>query len=167
MTDQLSALSALVNSEFVTLAPAKAAALESFYSQWKDESLVVNYWLSVQASCSLPGGVERAMQLLEHEAFSMANPNKVRAVVGAFANQNLINFHNKSGSGYQFLADRILELNSKNPQIAARLVTPLSRWRRYDESRASMMKQQLQRLADEEKLSKDVFEIVNKSLKNA
>lgn len=161
MTDAMAALSSLVNSSHNEKA---AKALSDFYQQWKEEPLVVNQWLAVQASSAEYGSVENIRQLLAHEAFDIKNPNKVRSVVGAFAGQSLENFHAQDGSGYELLADIIIELNSLNPQIAARLVAPLSKWRRYVEQQGLQMKQQLQRIMDQKTLSKDVFEVVSKSL---
>ena len=94
----------------------------------------------------------------------MKNPNRMRSVVVAFAFQNGVNFHQKDGSGYRFLADCVIELNAINPQMAARIMSPLSRWRKYDEDRQEMMKRELERILDTENLSPDVFEIASKSL---
>lgn len=164
MTDVFSALRALVHSPFDSLREARQQALEQFYQNWQDEPLVVNQWLAVQASSPLAETPERVKALLEHPAFDLKNPNKVRSVIGTFA-QNAIHFHNVNGEGYRFLADHILTLDSLNPQIAARLVGPLSKWRRYDNERQGLIKAQLQRLADKSNLSKEVYEIVSKSLK--
>ena len=101
---------------------------------------------------------------MAHPAFTMRNPNRVRSLVGAFAQGNPACFHDLSGSGYAFLADRVIELDTLNPQVAARLVSPLSRWRRYDSERQSLMKEQLERIQRQEKLSSDVGEILQKSL---
>ena len=102
---------------------------------------------------------------MQHEAFELKNPNKVRALISAFSNSNPVNFHQMSGEGYHFLADQVIALNLKNPQIASRLLTPLTRWKKYNLTRQQMMKAQLQRIADLPELSRDVFEVVNKSLK--
>ena len=104
------------------------------------------------------------MALLQHPAFTLKNPNRLRSVIVAFAFQNNVNFHNKDGSGYAFLADRVIELNSINPLVAARILSPLTRWRKYDSSRKGLMRQQLARILETEDLSKDVFEIVSKSI---
>ena len=117
----------------------------------------------LQATCILPGTLQRVGELLHHPAFSMKNPNKVRALVGAFCS-NLHQFHAQDGSGYIFLTERIMELDPVNPQIASRLLTPLTQWRRYDSNRQALMKQQLERIAALDGLSRDVAEIVEKSL---
>ena len=139
--------------------------LEDFYAKWSHEALVVDQWFVIQATSVLPGAIERVKKLLEHEAFDIRNPNKVRSVIGAFCGQNPLHFHAADGSGYEFLADRIIELNKLNPQIASRLLVPLTRWKKYDESRQQLMRAQLQRIANEDGLSKDVTEVVLKSLK--
>jgi aminopeptidase N len=164
MTEVLSALGNLVHSEFTALSAEKTRALDAFFSRWQHEPLVVNQWLSVQASDPSPGALERVKTLLQSPAFDLRNPNKVRSLISVFANQNLVHFHALDGSGYAFLADQVLHLNRQNPQIAARLLAPLTKWRRYDESRQALMKAQLVRIAEAE-LSKDVYEVVNKSLK--
>ena len=161
MTDSMAALASLVNSEHKSQAEV---ALTSFYKKWQAEPLVVNQWLAVQAGSAEYGTVENINKLLEHEAFDIKNPNKVRSVIGAFAGQSLTNFHALDGSGYQLVADKIILLNRLNPQIASRLVAPLSKWRRYVDCQGQQMKQQLQRIMSEENLSKDVYEVVSKSL---
>jgi aminopeptidase N len=106
-------------------------------------------------------------ELMEHPAFTMRNPNRVRALIGAFAQGNPACFHAMSGEGYAFVADRILELDALNPQVAARMIAPLSRWRRYDDVRQQLMCEQLRRIQASATLSTDVGEIVSKSLVNA
>ncbi len=160
MTDVLAALSALVNKD-MSLAES---ALESFYDKWAQESLVVDKWLMLQATSRLSGTLERVKGLTKHPAFKLTNPNKVRSLIGAFCSGNPAQFHDLSGEGYQLLADYIIELNTLNPQIASRLVTPLVSWRKYDEQRQALMKAQLERIASTDKLSKDVYEMVNKAL---
>lgn len=164
MTDSSAALSALVNSAAALEKGFAEATLQDFYQRWKHEPLVVNLWFQLQALCVLPGGLDRVQTLLSNDAFDINNPNKVRAVIGAFGMGNAINFHIADGAGYTFLADQILTLDKLNPQIASRLVTPLTKWRKYPEDRANLMKAQLERLLSEPTLSKDAYEIVNKSL---
>ena len=161
MTERLTALAVLVNSPYES---EKAAALASFADQFKDNPLVMDQWFSVQAGSTLPGGLQRVRELMEHPAFTIKNPNKVRALVGAFAGQNLINFHAADGSGYRFLADLVIELNGFNPQIASRQLAPLTRWRKYDGARQALMKAELERIRNSGELSSDVFEVVSKSL---
>ncbi|MFQ3171499.1 MAG: aminopeptidase N [Oleispira sp.] len=161
MTDSMAALASVVNSKHKFQAEV---ALASFYDKWQAEPLVVNQWLAVQAGSAEYGTIDNIKKLLEHESFDIKNPNKVRSVIGAFAGQSLINFHAPDGAGYKLLADKIILLNRLNPQIASRLVSPLSKWSRYVDSQAQQMKQQLQRIMAEEGLSKDVYEVVSKSL---
>tara|TARA_B100001063_G_scaffold73929_2_gene68223 strand:- start:2934 stop:5570 length:2637 start_codon:yes stop_codon:yes gene_type:complete len=161
MTDSMAALASLVNSVHKLEAES---ALTAFYKKWQAEPLVVNQWLAVQAGSAEYGSIENIRQLLSHEAFDIKNPNKVRSVIGTFAGQSLVNFHAKDGSGYQLLADNIILLNTLNPQIASRLVAPLSKWRRYVDHQGQQMKAQLQRIMAQESLSKDVYEVVSKSL---
>jgi len=161
MTERLTALAVLVNSPYDA---EKAVALASFAEQFKDNPLVMDQWFSVQAGSPLAGGLERVQQLMQHPAFTLKNPNKVRALVGTFAGQNLINFHAADGSGYRFLADLVIELNGFNPQIASRQLAPLTRWRKYDSARQALMKAELERIRNSGELSSDVFEVVSKSL---
>lgn len=165
MTDTMAALNALLNDGRSDSQQRVPEALEAFYQRWQKESLVVNQWFQVQALCSLPNGLERVKALMEHSAFEITNPNKVRAVVGAFCSANPVNFHREDGLGYAFLADNVLVVDKLNPQIASRLLAPLSKWRRYSKSRQTLMKEQLQRIVATPELSKDVYEIASKSLK--
>jgi aminopeptidase N len=160
MTDTLAALAMLTNYAV----PARSKTLDHFYQKWQHDQQVVEKWFAIQAGSRLPETLQHVKQLMQHEAFSIKNPNKVRALIGRFCAGNLINFHAADGSGYRFLGDQVLQLDSLNPQIAARLVQNLSRWKRYDEKRQHLMKQQLQRILDKQDLSKDVYEIASKSL---
>ncbi|MCP1647553.1 aminopeptidase N [Pseudomonas nitroreducens] len=161
MTERLTALAVLVNSSFEK---EKAEALAMFADYFKDDPLVMDQWFSVQAGCTLPGGLERVQELMKHSAFTLKNPNKIRALIGAFANQNAVNFHRADGAGYRFLADQIITLNALNPQIASRLLTPLTRWRKYAPERQALMKAELERILASGELSSDVYEVVSKSL---
>ncbi|MBU1284437.1 MAG: aminopeptidase N [Gammaproteobacteria bacterium] len=161
MTERLTALAVLVNSPFEA---EKATALASFADFFKDNPLVMDQWFSVQAACALPGALQRVEQLMQHPAFTLKNPNKVRSLIGAFAGQNLLGFHQADGSGYRFLADQIITLNALNPQIASRLLSPLTRWGKYGSARQAQMKAQLQRILASGELSSDVYEVVSKSL---
>ncbi|MBD1601930.1 aminopeptidase N [Pseudomonas typographi] len=161
MTERLTALAVLVNSPFER---ERAAALDRFAEQFKGNPLVMDQWFTVQAGSTLPGGLTRVKALMLHPAFTMKNPNKVRALIGAFASQNLVNFHAADGSGYRFLADIVIELNGFNPQIASRQLAPLTRWRKYDSARQALMKAELERILASGELSSDVYEVVSKSL---
>ena len=164
MTDQFAALRALVHAEH---AHAEAqTALQSFYQQWQHESLVVNMWFQVQASRPWGDVLQEVRRLLQHEAFDARNPNKLRAVIAAFANQNFTRFHDSSGNAYQFLAEQIAGIDQRNPQIASRLLTPLTHWHRFVDKHACLMRKALESLSQHE-LSKDVYEVVSKSLNKA
>ncbi|SIS59256.1 aminopeptidase N [Neptunomonas antarctica] len=161
MTDSQAALYIVVHSGYQK---AGEVILDQFYQRWSDEPLVVNQWLSVQASNPQAGVLTHVEALMNHEAFNMRNPNKVRSLIASFCAQNPVNFHAIDGSGYRFLADQIIVLNKLNPQIASRLVTPLTRWKRYSADRQGLMRKELQRITDSGDLSRDVFEVVSKSL---
>ena len=163
MTDQLSGLRCLVNNDARFAVELKRDALVSFYKQWSHEPLVVDQWFLVQAVCQLPGSLAQVKQLLEHADFDIRNPNKVRSLIGAFCGQNHVGFHDASGEGYEFLADQVLVLDKLNPQIASRLLTPLTRWKKFSAKRQGLMQAQLRRIKAQEELSKDLFEIVEKS----
>ena len=162
MTDKSVALAALVNCPAAS--DYASQALREFEKEFRDEPLVMNLWLQIQAANSQQGGLGRVEVLMGHSAFTMSNPNKVRSLIGGFCAANLINFHSKNGSGYRFLSDQILTLNRANPQVAARLVTPLTRWKKFDAPQRELMREQLQRIADEPNLVKDIYEIASKSL---
>lgn len=162
MTDQLAAFSALVQVN----SPERQQAIDAFYQQWQSEDLVMDKWLSTQAASRLPGTLHHVRQLMDHPKFSIKNPNKVRALLGSFARGNFVHFHAKDGSGYQFIREQISRLDAINPQIAARLATVFTTWKRYDPSRQTMMKRELESLASNALISSDLHEIVHKSLQN-
>ena len=160
MTDMLGSLYSLVGQE----SKEREQALVEFYDRFKNDQLVINSWFGIQASTSLPNTLDTVKALLDHPKFSIKNPNKVRSLIGAFAQMNQRCFHWKDGSGYRFIADQIIKLDPMNPQIASRLVRVFTRWKRFDENRQTLMKTELERIKDQPDLSKDVFEIVEKSL---
>jgi len=161
MTDRLAALRVIA---FYGDDALRDKYLERFHSDWRHEVLVVNQWLQVQAAIPDEGALARVQALMEHEDFDLRNPNKVRALLGVFSTQNPVNFHRVDGAGYRLLADVVLELNTLNPQIAAGLLTPLTRWRDYL-GRSELMNAELLRLAATPSLSPDVYEVVDKSLR--
>jgi aminopeptidase N len=164
MTDVMAALTQLVNCPAASAQKLAGQALEDFYQRWQEESLVVNQWIGVQATAILPGTLERVKSLENHAAYDGKNPNKIRALVSNFCNNNPINFHDVAGEGYRYLADKVIALNSQNPQIASRLLTPLTKWKKYNATRQTLMRAQLERISAAPNLSKDVFEVVSKSL---
>ncbi|MEW8506211.1 MAG: aminopeptidase N [Candidatus Thiodiazotropha sp.] len=163
MTDVMAALGALANTD----CPQREPALASFEKQWRDEPLVMDKWFAVQASSRLPGTLARVKALMNHPAFSLRNPNKVRSLIGVFCGININAFHLADGSGYAFLADQVIVLDRLNPQIAARMIRIMSRWRRYDEQRQVLMRDQFERVLSAPNISKDVYEIASKSLADA
>ena len=160
MTDRLAALDLVAAID----TPHRQACLDDFHDRFRDDPLVINKWLRVQATSPLPGGVERVAALLGHAAWNPSNPNRVYALIGAFAMRNPVNFHRRDGAGYGFLADRLIELDGRNPQLAARLVDPLIRWRRQDAARQALMKAALSRIRAREGLSRDMAEKIDRSL---
>ncbi len=159
MTDVMAVLSAISNCNI----PERQKLLQDFYEKWKSDPLVMDKWLILQATSSLPKTLDSVLELMHHPAFSMSNPNKIRSLIGAFGS-NHVCFHDKSGAGYEFLATQILALDSTNPQIASRLTTPFAAWKRYDEKRQELIKEQLQRIMGKKNLSGDVYEMVKRSL---
>lgn len=160
MTDRMAALACLVDVG----GTAASDALEDFHDRFKSYTEVLDKWFALQAGAQRPDVLDQVKSLLKHPDFSMRNPNKVRSLVGSFAMRNLPAFHAADGSGYSFLADRVIELDGINPQVAARLVQPLGRWQRFDSDRQIAMKSCLQRILETSGLSRDVFEIASKSI---
>ncbi|MBR9880707.1 MAG: aminopeptidase N [Gammaproteobacteria bacterium] len=160
MTDVRQALTLLVHSSRSDIADP---ALKAFGRKWSHDPLVMDQWFSLQVTRPQADALDRVRYLMEHPAFSLKNPNKVRALIGAFAGQNRVNFHRLDGEGYRLLADVVIELNRLNPEIAARIITPLTRWQRFDEARQALMRAELERIRGEE-LSPNVYEIVEKAL---
>ncbi|KAL0447935.1 UNVERIFIED_CONTAM: Puromycin-sensitive aminopeptidase [Sesamum latifolium] len=159
MTDQFSALVALDQKPGKT----RDDILADFYNKWQHDYLVVNKWLALQAMSDVPGNVENVRKLLDHPAFDLRNPNKVYSLVGGFC-RSPVNFHAKDGSGYKFLGEMVVQLDKLNPQVASRMVSSFSRWKRYDETRQNLAKAQLEMILAANGLSENVFEIASKSL---
>ena len=160
MTDQMAALAVIVNSSH----PAKQHCLAGFYQQWQAEALVIDKWFALQASSHNPDTFTIVQALMQHPAFDLKNPNRVRALIGAFSQANPLHFHAANGQGYQFLGSQIIALNTLNPQVASRMLSPLTSWRRYDIGRQALMKAQLERIMTTEAISRDVYEVASKSL---
>ncbi|WP_017430675.1 aminopeptidase N [Vreelandella jeotgali] len=159
MTDVRQALTLLAHSSRDDLSEP---AIRAFGEQWADDPLVMDQWFSLQVSSPQEDVLERVKQLMTHPAFSLKNPNKVRALLGTFAH-NRVNFHRLDGAGYALLADAVIELDGLNPEIAAGLMTPLTRWRRFDDTRQALMQAELERIKDRP-LSTNVFEMADKAL---
>ena len=160
MTDTLASLSILASIQ----CPERELAIADFEEKWQHDTLVMDKWFAMLATSTLPDALDEIKALMNHPLFDMKNPNKVRSLIGAFANGNPVNFHAADGSGYEFIADRVIELDGFNPQIASRLVRTLMKWRQYEEGRSELMRLQLERIKAVDGLSGDVFEIVSKAL---
>ena len=159
MTESFAALGLLANCD----CPEREPALERFYAKWRDESLVVDKWLAVQATSRLPDTLSKVRELLAHPSFDIRVPNKVYALIRAFA-ANHVRFHAADGSGYAFLAEQVIAIDGFNPQVAARMARAFDRWRKFDAGRRQHAGAALQRIRDSAGLSTDVDEIVSKAL---
>jgi aminopeptidase N len=159
MTERQAALATLAHGD----SDERAHALDIFYQRYRDNPLVLDKWFQVQAWSLRPDTVDAVRDLARHPDFTLANPNRVRALYGAFT-ANQAAFHRADGAGYRLLADLVIALDPKNPQTAARLIPPLGRWKRFDEARAALMKAELDRILAQPGLSRDATEQASKSL---
>ncbi|KAK2439078.1 Peptidase M1 family protein [Trifolium repens] len=159
MTEQFAALASIAQNPGKT----RDDVLADFYQKWQNDYLVVNKWFALQAVSDIAGNVENVRKLLNHPAFDLRNPNKVYSLIGGFCGSP-VNFHAKDGSGYEFLGDIVLQLDKINPQVASRMVSAFSRWKRYDDTRQKLAKAQLEKIMSTNGLSENVFEIASKSL---
>jgi len=159
MTDRQGALGVLVSLD----EPERETALTEFYDRFRDDPLVIDKWFALQAAAQRPDTIDQVLRLVDHPDFTMGNPNRLRALVGMFGGNHWA-FHSADGRGYAFLADMIIAADKLNPQIAARLVPPFGRWKRFEPKRSAMMKAALERIVATPGLSKDVYEQVSKSL---
>jgi aminopeptidase N len=160
MTDTIGALAPLASCD----CPERREALDDFYQRWQGDRLVVDKWFSLQATSTLAGTLNELQLLLDHPAFELTNPNRFRSLIGAFSQRNQVRFHDPSGAGFRFLTDQLLRLIPVNPQVSARMLGPLTTWRRFEAGRSALMQQQLQRIQDVVDLPRDVYEVVAKSL---
>jgi len=162
MTDQFAALAALSNVN-AAVCPQREQALAEFYEKWQDEALVVDKWLVAQSTSRRPDTLATVKALTEHPAFDAGNPNKLYALIRSFG-ANLVRFNAADGSGYAFIAERILMLHDKNPQVASRLARCFDRWKKFDPARQAHAQAALERIRDHEGLSRDVLEVVTRAL---
>ncbi|WP_373235639.1 aminopeptidase N [Cohaesibacter celericrescens] len=160
MTDRFAALAAMT----LNRSTAADALLTDFHDRYADDALVIDKWLSLQASSPQEGTIGKVKTLMDHPSFSMSNPNRVRALIGAFAMNNPIQFNRKDGEGFKLVADIILTLDRSNPQTAARLANNFRSWKVLEASRQTSAERELRRIANTEVLSKDVADIVNRCL---
>ncbi len=160
MTDVLAALESLSHTD----SQERESCLSAFYSKWKEDSLVLDKWFAIQAASHHEHALKHVKALVNHKDFVYTNPNRVRSVLGVFGRLNMLGFHGIDGAGYQFLAEQVVKLDSINPQVAARIVAPFTHWQHLDTTRQLLMKNALQSILDTPNLSKDVYEIVSKTL---
>ncbi|WP_241572112.1 aminopeptidase N [Rosenbergiella nectarea] len=160
MTDALAAISSAVSAQL----PAAEQLLTQWDERWYQDGLVMDKWFILQATRPGEHVVEKVRQLLSHRSFTMKNPNRVRSLIGAFCSANPAAFHAEDGSGYQFLVEMLTDLNHRNPQIAARMIEPLIRLKRYDEGRQQLMRAALEQLLTLDNLSRDLYEKITKAL---
>jgi aminopeptidase N len=163
MTDVMAALRLLVDAG----GTAADEALAGFFTRWSTDPLVLDKWFGIQATSSREDTLRRVTVLLGHPAYDGRNPNRVRSLVGAFCAGNPVRFHAADGAGYRFLAEQVLEIDPRNPQIASRLLQSLARWRRYDLARQELMRVELERVMAAPGLSKDSYEVASKCLEAA
>ena len=160
MTDRMAALGTLSLHNV----PERKAALADFYSRYASDALVVDKWLSLQAMVPQPDTLDNVRALTAHPAFSLANPNRVRALISAFAQANATQFNRADGAGYDFVADTVLALDPKNPQVSARLATAFRTWRTLESGRRAKAEAALERLKSAPNLSRDLADIVGRAL---
>ena len=159
MTDKLAAMNIASNSKN----PKREAIMDDFYQTYKNEKAAVNKWIFTNACADRPDAVNVVRKLLTHPAFNIKNPNNVRSLMGGFA-YNQTEFHKLDGSGYDFAVEMAYKMDDMNPQMAAHMVKPLTRWKRFDAKRQEMMKKALEKVLEKKNLSKNVYELVTKSL---
>jgi len=160
MTDRMAALATLSLHDM----PERKAAFDNFYERYRDDPLIIDKWFALQATTPDPGTLDRVKALTAHPAFSMANPNRVRSLIGAFAQGNATQFNRPDGLGYEFVADRILALDPANPQVASRMSTAFKSWRALESGRRARAETALRRIAEAQTLSRDVHDIVSRAL---
>jgi aminopeptidase N len=160
MTEAMAALTCLANSA----GAERERALSMFHEKWKGEALVVDKWFRVQATSWLPGTLDRVKALAKHPAFELKNPNRARALLHSFAMDNPLHFHAADGSGYQWVAEQVVELDRLNPQVASRLARAFDRWKKYDAGRQAHARTALESIRDAKGLSGNVAEVVGRAL---
>ena len=160
MTDRMAALATLSLHDV----PERQQALDDFYRRYAADALVIDKWFSLQATIPQADTLDNVRKLTGHPAFSMANPNRVRALIGAFAQANPTQFNRADGAGYDFIADTVLALDPKNPQVAARMATAFRTWRTLESGRRGLAQAALQRIKATAGLSRDLSDIVERAL---
>ncbi|OMO20876.1 aminopeptidase N [Vibrio lentus] len=160
MTDTMAAMGAANSAQL----PCRETLMADYSDKWKHDGLVMDKWFTLQGTNPSSNALEVIKASMSHQAFSLKNPNRTRNLVGSFLNMNPVQFHDKSGQGYEFAGEILRELNSSNPQVASRLIDPLLKFRKYDEERQALIKKELETLKNMDNLAKDLFEKVTKAL---
>lgn len=160
MTDTIAAMSAANNAQL----ECREALMADYSDKWKHDGLVMDKWFALQGSNPAEDALEKVKATMNHEAFSLKNPNRTRSLIGSFLSANPVRFHDKSGVGYQFAGEILRQLNDSNPQVASRMIDPLLKFRKYDEARQAMIRAELEKLKAMDNLAKDLFEKVTKAL---
>ncbi|MFA0015727.1 aminopeptidase N [Vibrio lentus] len=160
MTDTMAAMGAANSAQL----PCRETLMADYSDKWKHDGLVMDKWFALQGTNPSSNALEVIKASMSHQAFSLKNPNRTRNLVGSFLNMNPVQFHDKSGQGYEFAGEILRELNSSNPQVASRLIDPLLKFRKYDDQRQALIKKQLETLKGMDNLAKDLFEKVTKAL---
>ncbi|HHF3067595.1 TPA: aminopeptidase N [Vibrio diabolicus] len=160
MTDTIAAMSAANSAQL----ECREVLMADYSDKWKHDGLVMDKWFALQGSNPAEDALEKVKATMNHEAFSLKNPNRTRSLIGSFLSANPVRFHDKSGAGYQFAGEILRQLNDSNPQVASRMIDPLLKFRKYDEGRQALIKAELEKLKAMDNLAKDLFEKVTKAL---
>ncbi|HHG3229574.1 TPA: aminopeptidase N [Vibrio parahaemolyticus] len=160
MTDTIAAMSAANSAQL----ECREELMADYSDNWKHDGLVMDKWFALQGTNPAEDALEKVKATMNHEAFSLKNPNRTRSLIGSFLAANPVRFHDKSGSGYQFAGEILRQLNDSNPQVASRMIDPLLKFRKYDEARQAMIRAELEKLKAMDNLAKDLFEKVTKAL---
>ncbi|AGQ98348.1 aminopeptidase N [Vibrio parahaemolyticus] len=160
MTDTIAAMSAANSAQL----ECREELMANYSDKWKHDGLVMDKWFALQGTNPAEDALEKVKATMNHEAFSLKNPNRTRSLIGSFLAANPVRFHDKSGSGYQFAGEILRQLNDSNPQVASRMIDPLLKFRKYDEARQAMIRAELEKLKAMDNLAKDLFEKVTKAL---
>ncbi|HCG6539301.1 TPA: aminopeptidase N [Vibrio parahaemolyticus] len=160
MTDTIAAMSAANSAQL----ECREELMADYSDKWKHDGLVMDKWFALQGTSPAEDALEKVKATMNHEAFSLKNPNRTRSLIGSFLAANPVRFHDKSGSGYQFAGEILRQLNDSNPQVASRMIDPLLKFRKYDEARQAMIRAELEKLKAMDNLAKDLFEKVTKAL---
>ncbi|WP_281223218.1 aminopeptidase N [Photobacterium sanguinicancri] len=160
MTDTMAAMAAANNAELA----CRAQQMQDFSDKWTHDGLVMDKWFALQGANPANNALANVRETMNHPAFDLKNPNRTRNLVANFCGNNPVRFHAKDGSGYLFLSEILMALNTSNPQVASRLIEPFLKYRQYDGARQALMRTELEKLANLENLAKDLYEKVQKAL---